>query len=44
MFLKVREVVEAAEPEKGSAQVSFDSPKWLHISSNGEQSKKVMEI
>lgn len=44
MFLKVREVMEAGEPEKDWTQVSFDSPKWLHISSNGKQNKKIMEI
>lgn len=39
MLSKVREMVEAGEPEKGSTQVSFDSPKWLHISSNEKQKK-----
>lgn len=28
MSLKVREMIEAGEPEKGSTQVSVDSPKW----------------
>lgn len=44
MFLKVREVMEAGKPEKDWTQVSFDSPKWLHISSNEKQNKKIMEI
>lgn len=43
MLSKVREMVEAGKPDKGSTQVSFDSPKRLHISSN-EKQKKNMEI
>lgn len=39
MLSKVREMVEAGEPEKGSTQVFFDSPKWLHISLNEKQKK-----
>lgn len=48
MVLKVGEIVEAGKPDKGSTQdssmYSADSLKWLQVSSNGKQNKKMMEI
>lgn len=48
MVLKVGEIVEAGKPAKGSTQDSSvgstDSLKWLGVSSNEKQNKKMMEI
>lgn len=48
MVLKAGEIVEAGKPGKGSTRDfrvdSTDSLKWLCVSSNEEQNKKMMEI
>lgn len=48
MVLKLEEIVEARKPDKGSTQdsslASTDSLKWLRVSSNEKQNKKMMEI
>lgn len=48
VVLKIGELAEAGKPDKGSTQDSnldsIDSLKWLRVSSNEKQNKKVMEI